>query len=158
MEKGMGQSPTATQLEGCVKSQAARQTRMLPHGLTLAFLLQTLSVVQVIIVGPYLAILLFLFLIPLGMYSPCIREMGTLGPRPALIGHRGAPMVGLEQLFYIVSSSCVLLPSSSIFFSMKPVEGGRGDISVWNCMPKASLHGFANKDNTAPEGQDGFGG
>lgn len=86
---------------------------MLPHGLTLAFLLQILSVVQVIIVGPYLAILLFLFLIPLGMYSPCIREMGTLGPKPALIGHRGAPMVGLEKLFYIISSSCVLLPSSS---------------------------------------------
>lgn len=109
---------------------------MLPHGLTLAFLLQILSVVQVIIVGPYLAILLFLFLIPLGMYSPCIREMGTLGPKPALIGHRGAPMVGLEKLFYIISSSCVLLPSSSSsglvflgFFSVKSVEGGRGYIS-----------------------------
>ncbi|XP_010704450.1 glycerophosphodiester phosphodiesterase domain-containing protein 5-like [Meleagris gallopavo] len=55
------------------------------------------KVVQVIIVGPYLAILLFLFLIPLGMYSPCIREVGTLGPKPALIGHRGAPMVGVEK-------------------------------------------------------------
>uniref|UniRef100_A0A8C3R8J9 Glycerophosphodiester phosphodiesterase domain containing 4 n=1 Tax=Cyanoderma ruficeps TaxID=181631 RepID=A0A8C3R8J9_9PASS len=66
-------------------------------GLTLAFLLQILSVTQVIIVGPYLAILLFLFLIPLGMYSPCIREMGTLGPKPALIGHRGAPMLAPEN-------------------------------------------------------------
>ncbi|XP_009320204.1 PREDICTED: glycerophosphodiester phosphodiesterase domain-containing protein 4 [Pygoscelis adeliae] len=55
------------------------------------------KVVQVIIVGPYLAILLFLFLIPLGMYSPCIREMGTLGPKPALIGHRGAPMLAPEN-------------------------------------------------------------
>ncbi|XP_064265840.1 serine/threonine-protein kinase PAK 1 isoform X3 [Passer domesticus] len=55
------------------------------------------KVTQVIIVGPYLAILLFLFLIPLGMYSPCIREMGTLGPKPALIGHRGAPMLAPEN-------------------------------------------------------------
>uniref|UniRef100_A0A8C3MCM2 GP-PDE domain-containing protein n=1 Tax=Geospiza parvula TaxID=87175 RepID=A0A8C3MCM2_GEOPR len=61
------------------------------------FLLQILSVTQVIIVGPYLAMLLFLFLIPLGMYSPCIREMGTLGPKPALIGHRGAPMLAPEN-------------------------------------------------------------
>ncbi|XP_063006511.1 glycerophosphodiester phosphodiesterase domain-containing protein 4 [Melospiza melodia melodia] len=55
------------------------------------------KVTQMIIVGPYLAILLFLFLIPLGMYSPCIREMGTLGPKPALIGHRGAPMLAPEN-------------------------------------------------------------
>ncbi|XP_027596884.1 glycerophosphodiester phosphodiesterase domain-containing protein 4 isoform X1 [Pipra filicauda] len=55
------------------------------------------KVIQVIIIGPYLAILLFLFLIPLGMYSPCIREMGTLGPKPALIGHRGAPMLAPEN-------------------------------------------------------------
>ncbi|NXH67906.1 GDPD5 protein, partial [Hydrobates tethys] len=55
------------------------------------------KVVRVIIVGPYLAILLFLFLIPLGMYSPCIREMGTLGRKPALIGHRGAPMLAPEN-------------------------------------------------------------
>ncbi|KAL9866305.1 glycerophosphodiester phosphodiesterase domain-containing protein 4 isoform 2-T5 [Geothlypis trichas] len=55
------------------------------------------KVTQMIILGPYLAILLFLFLIPLGMYSPCIREMGTLGPKPALIGHRGAPMLAPEN-------------------------------------------------------------
>lgn len=68
-------------------------------------------------------------------------------------------MVGLEKLFYIISSSCVLLSSLSLFFfPIKSVEGGRGHISVWNCMPKASLHGFANKDNTVPEGQDEFSG
>uniref|UniRef100_A0A8C3MHD6 Uncharacterized protein n=1 Tax=Geospiza parvula TaxID=87175 RepID=A0A8C3MHD6_GEOPR len=78
-------------------SNAPLQTCTLQCGLTLAFLLQILSVTQVIIVGPYLAMLLFLFLIPLGMYSPCIREMGTLGPKPALIGHRGAPMLAPEN-------------------------------------------------------------
>ncbi|XP_030413819.1 glycerophosphodiester phosphodiesterase domain-containing protein 4 isoform X2 [Gopherus evgoodei] len=55
------------------------------------------KVIQAIIIGPYLAILVLLFLIPLGMYSPCIREVGTLGPKPALIGHRGAPMLAPEN-------------------------------------------------------------
>ncbi|XP_053169208.1 glycerophosphodiester phosphodiesterase domain-containing protein 4 isoform X2 [Hemicordylus capensis] len=55
------------------------------------------KVLQVVILGPYLAILCFLFFIPLGLSSPCIREKGTLGPKPALIGHRGAPMVAPEN-------------------------------------------------------------
>ncbi|XP_015270514.1 PREDICTED: glycerophosphodiester phosphodiesterase domain-containing protein 4-like, partial [Gekko japonicus] len=55
------------------------------------------KVLQVMVSVPYMALLLFLFFIPLGMYSPCIREEGTLGPKPALIGHRGAPMVAPEN-------------------------------------------------------------
>ncbi|KYO19222.1 glycerophosphodiester phosphodiesterase domain-containing protein 5 [Alligator mississippiensis] len=55
------------------------------------------KVVQMIIIGPYLALLVFLLLIPLGMYSPCIRDVGTLGPKPTLIGHRGAPMMAPEN-------------------------------------------------------------
>nr|XP_056714811.1 glycerophosphodiester phosphodiesterase domain-containing protein 4 [Euleptes europaea] len=55
------------------------------------------KVLQVSALAPYLALLLFLFFIPLGMYSPCIRENGTLGPKPALIGHRGASMVAPEN-------------------------------------------------------------
>ncbi|KAH0625249.1 hypothetical protein JD844_033618 [Phrynosoma platyrhinos] len=55
------------------------------------------KVLQVFIIGPYLCILLFFLFIPLGMYSPCIREKGTLGPKPLLIGHRGAPMVAPEN-------------------------------------------------------------
>lgn len=43
--------------------------------------------------GAYLLLLSALYLVPLGLYSPCIKEKGTLGPPPALIGHRGAPMV-----------------------------------------------------------------
>uniref|UniRef100_A0A8C3XR83 Glycerophosphodiester phosphodiesterase domain containing 4 n=1 Tax=Chelydra serpentina TaxID=8475 RepID=A0A8C3XR83_CHESE len=62
-----------------------------------SFLFCILSVIQAIIIGPYLAILVLLFLIPLGIYSPCIREVGTLGPKPALIGHRGAPMLAPEN-------------------------------------------------------------
>ncbi|KAM4620794.1 glycerophosphodiester phosphodiesterase domain-containing protein 5 [Polymixia lowei] len=49
------------------------------------------------IVGVYMAVLFALYLVPLGMYSPCIKEEGTLGPAPALIGHRGAPMLAPEN-------------------------------------------------------------
>ncbi|XP_018425258.1 PREDICTED: glycerophosphodiester phosphodiesterase domain-containing protein 4 [Nanorana parkeri] len=52
---------------------------------------------QLIITGPYFAVLLFLYFIPLGMYSPCIREEGTLGAKPLLIGHRGSPMLAPEN-------------------------------------------------------------
>lgn len=45
----------------------------------------------------YLTVLLSLYLVPLGLYSPCIKEKGTLGPAPALIGHRGAPMLAPEN-------------------------------------------------------------
>ncbi|XP_075054694.1 glycerophosphodiester phosphodiesterase domain-containing protein 4 [Mixophyes fleayi] len=52
---------------------------------------------QAIILGPYLALLLVLYFIPLGMYSPCIREEGTLGAKPLLIGHRGLPTMAPEN-------------------------------------------------------------
>uniref|UniRef100_A0A3Q2WR07 Glycerophosphodiester phosphodiesterase domain-containing protein 5-like n=1 Tax=Haplochromis burtoni TaxID=8153 RepID=A0A3Q2WR07_HAPBU len=50
-----------------------------------------------LIMAVYLTVLLSLYLIPLGLYSPCIKEKGTLGPAPALIGHRGAPMLAPEN-------------------------------------------------------------
>ncbi|XP_018586233.2 glycerophosphodiester phosphodiesterase domain-containing protein 5-like [Scleropages formosus] len=49
------------------------------------------------VLGLFLALLLALYLVPLGMYSPCIKDEGTLGPAPALIGHRGAPMLAPEN-------------------------------------------------------------
>ncbi|XP_031429340.1 glycerophosphodiester phosphodiesterase domain-containing protein 5 isoform X2 [Clupea harengus] len=52
---------------------------------------------QVAILGLYLSVLFALYLVPLGMYSPCIKEEGTLGPAPTLIGHRGAPMLAPEN-------------------------------------------------------------
>uniref|UniRef100_A0A4W4HLH4 GP-PDE domain-containing protein n=1 Tax=Electrophorus electricus TaxID=8005 RepID=A0A4W4HLH4_ELEEL len=55
------------------------------------------AVRQVAILGSFLAVLFALFLVPLGMYSPCIKEEGTLGPAPILIGHRGAPMLAPEN-------------------------------------------------------------
>lgn len=53
----------------------------------------SVSVRRGLIMGAYLAVLAALYLAPLGLDSPCIKEKGTLGPAPALIGHRGAPMV-----------------------------------------------------------------
>ncbi|KAM7397578.1 hypothetical protein PAMA_005744 [Pampus argenteus] len=50
-----------------------------------------------LLVGVYLTVLSALCLVPLGLYSPCIKEEGTLGPAPALIGHRGAPMLAPEN-------------------------------------------------------------
>ncbi|XP_049447217.1 glycerophosphodiester phosphodiesterase domain-containing protein 5-like [Epinephelus fuscoguttatus] len=50
-----------------------------------------------LIMGVYLSILSALYLVPLGLYSPCIKEDGSLGPAPALIGHRGAPMLAPEN-------------------------------------------------------------
>ncbi|XP_056252788.1 glycerophosphodiester phosphodiesterase domain-containing protein 5-like [Seriola aureovittata] len=50
-----------------------------------------------LIMGVYLTILFALYLVPLGLYSPCIKEERTLGPAPALIGHRGAPMLAPEN-------------------------------------------------------------
>ncbi|XP_022074701.2 glycerophosphodiester phosphodiesterase domain-containing protein 5-like [Acanthochromis polyacanthus] len=50
-----------------------------------------------LILGVYLTVLSALYLVPLGLYSPCIKEEGTLGPAPALIGHRGAPMLAPEN-------------------------------------------------------------
>lgn len=53
----------------------------------------SVSVRRGLIMGAYLAVLAALYLAPLGLDSPCIKEKGALGPAPALIGHRGAPMV-----------------------------------------------------------------
>ncbi|XP_047463208.1 glycerophosphodiester phosphodiesterase domain-containing protein 5-like [Mugil cephalus] len=52
---------------------------------------------RALIVAVYLIFLFALCLVPLGLYSPCIKEEGTLGPAPAIIGHRGAPMLAPEN-------------------------------------------------------------
>ncbi|ROL47578.1 Glycerophosphodiester phosphodiesterase domain-containing protein 5 [Anabarilius grahami] len=47
----------------------------------------------------YITVLLTLYLVPLGMHSPCIKERSSLGSAPALIGHRGAPMLAPENTY-----------------------------------------------------------
>lgn len=48
---------------------------------------------QVTVLCSFFAVVFSLYLVPLTISSPCIMEKKDLGPKPALIGHRGAPMV-----------------------------------------------------------------
>ncbi|XP_070283146.1 glycerophosphodiester phosphodiesterase domain-containing protein 4 [Myotis yumanensis] len=52
---------------------------------------------QVAIGLPFFLILLFLFVVPWGFYSPCVENKNKLGPKPAIFGHRGAPMLAPEN-------------------------------------------------------------
>ncbi|NXN41594.1 GDPD2 inositolphosphodiesterase, partial [Rhinoptilus africanus] len=45
----------------------------------------------------YCAVMIALYLAPLGITSPCIMEENELPPKPALVGHRGAPMLAPEN-------------------------------------------------------------
>ncbi|KAM4768168.1 glycerophosphoinositol inositolphosphodiesterase GDPD2 isoform 2-T3 [Cyanocitta cristata] len=45
----------------------------------------------------YCAAMIALYLAPLGITSPCIMEENQLPPKPALVGHRGAPMLAPEN-------------------------------------------------------------
>ncbi|XP_056417120.1 glycerophosphodiester phosphodiesterase domain-containing protein 5-like [Hyla sarda] len=70
---------------------------LLSWPVALYFVRMTTKLSQAMIVGPYIAVLLLLYFLPLGMYSPCIREKGTLGAKPLLIGHRGSPTFAPEN-------------------------------------------------------------
>ncbi|XP_068926964.1 glycerophosphodiester phosphodiesterase domain-containing protein 5 isoform X2 [Petaurus breviceps papuanus] len=52
---------------------------------------------QMVIFTAYFAVVFVLYLIPLTISSPCIMEKKDLGPKPAIIGHRGAPMLAPEH-------------------------------------------------------------
>lgn len=52
---------------------------------------------QVIVLCTFFAVVFTLYLTPLTISSPCIMEKRDLGPKPALIGHRGAPMVSAPR-------------------------------------------------------------
>uniref|UniRef100_A0A3B4TX20 Glycerophosphodiester phosphodiesterase domain-containing protein 5-like n=1 Tax=Seriola dumerili TaxID=41447 RepID=A0A3B4TX20_SERDU len=77
-----------------------------------------------LIMGVYLTILFALYLVPLGLYSPCIKEERTLGPAPPLIGHRGAPM---------------LAPENTLMSFEKAVEAGskglETDVTIFDGVP-----------------------
>ncbi|XP_035884696.1 glycerophosphodiester phosphodiesterase domain-containing protein 5 isoform X3 [Phyllostomus discolor] len=52
---------------------------------------------QMAILCIFFAVVFALYLAPLTFSSPCIMEKKDLGPKPALIGHRGAPMLAPEH-------------------------------------------------------------
>uniref|UniRef100_UPI00398F350A glycerophosphodiester phosphodiesterase domain-containing protein 5 n=1 Tax=Pristiophorus japonicus TaxID=55135 RepID=UPI00398F350A len=55
------------------------------------------SVFQTVTPVFYLGMVTILYFIPLAIEPPCIIESKNLGPRPALMGHRGAPMLAPEN-------------------------------------------------------------
>ncbi|XP_061005082.1 glycerophosphodiester phosphodiesterase domain-containing protein 4 [Dama dama] len=60
-------------------------------------MLTKLRVLQVIVGLPFLLILLCLYVVPFGTYSPCVQEKDKLAPKPTFFGHRGAAMLGPEN-------------------------------------------------------------
>ncbi|XP_044306084.1 glycerophosphodiester phosphodiesterase domain-containing protein 5 isoform X2 [Varanus komodoensis] len=78
----LGALVAVTALSWLVSGQFARAERTTP---------------QMLMFGAYFAIVLALYLVPLTIYSPCIMEKEDLGPKPAIIGHRGAPMMAPEN-------------------------------------------------------------
>ncbi|XP_036715841.1 glycerophosphodiester phosphodiesterase domain-containing protein 5 isoform X6 [Balaenoptera musculus] len=52
---------------------------------------------QMAILSTFFTVVFALYLAPLTISSPCIMEKKDLGPKPALIGHRGAPMLAPEH-------------------------------------------------------------
>ncbi|KAM4795830.1 glycerophosphodiester phosphodiesterase domain-containing protein 5 isoform 1-T1 [Rhinophrynus dorsalis] len=55
------------------------------------------AIFQMFIIIAYLAVVIALYLVPLTISSPCIMEKKDLGPKPGIIGHRGAPMLAPEN-------------------------------------------------------------
>uniref|UniRef100_A0A8V0X7V9 Glycerophosphodiester phosphodiesterase domain containing 5 n=1 Tax=Gallus gallus TaxID=9031 RepID=A0A8V0X7V9_CHICK len=58
---------------------------------------EVLLSITMLMVTAYLAVVVALYLVPLTISSPCIMEKKALGPKPAIIGHRGAPMLAPEN-------------------------------------------------------------
>ncbi|XP_044140698.1 glycerophosphodiester phosphodiesterase domain-containing protein 5 isoform X1 [Bufo gargarizans] len=55
------------------------------------------AIFQVCLILAYLAVVIALYLVPMTISSPCIMEKDLLGPKPSVIGHRGAPMLAPEN-------------------------------------------------------------
>lgn len=55
------------------------------------------SCFQAVLLLTYLTVLTALYLVPLSITSPCLMEKNNLGPKPAIIGHQGAPMLAPEN-------------------------------------------------------------
>uniref|UniRef100_G3QYI9 Glycerophosphodiester phosphodiesterase domain containing 4 n=1 Tax=Gorilla gorilla gorilla TaxID=9595 RepID=G3QYI9_GORGO len=84
-------------LERKVRMRRYRMTHSEKKRLKKCNVITRLRGLQVAVGLPFLLILLSLYLMPLGIYSPCIQEKENLGPKPTIFGHRGAPMLGPEN-------------------------------------------------------------
>nr|XP_012600441.1 glycerophosphodiester phosphodiesterase domain-containing protein 4 isoform X4 [Microcebus murinus] len=84
-------------LEREVRIRRHMMTRSEKKRLKRCNIFRRLRGLQVAVGLPFFLILLCLYLMPLGIYSPCIQKEEDLGPKPFLLGHRGAPMLGPEN-------------------------------------------------------------
>eukprot|EP00066_Takifugu_rubripes_P027129 XP_011616395.1 PREDICTED: glycerophosphodiester phosphodiesterase domain-containing protein 5-like [Takifugu rubripes] len=76
---------------------AASLMTVLSWPIALHFFRMNKTVRQVVVLGLYLSVLFTVYLLPMGMFSPCIKERGKLKPTPKLIAHGGAPMLAPEN-------------------------------------------------------------
>ncbi|XP_031243297.1 glycerophosphodiester phosphodiesterase domain-containing protein 4 isoform X2 [Mastomys coucha] len=84
-------------LESEVKIRRYRMTDYEQEVLQRCNVFQRLRALQLAAGLSFLIVLLCLYLMPLGIYSPCVLKKENLGPKPTLFGHRGAPMLAPEN-------------------------------------------------------------
>ncbi|XP_047373955.1 glycerophosphodiester phosphodiesterase domain-containing protein 4 [Sciurus carolinensis] len=84
-------------LEREVRKRRLKITRYEKERLKRCNIFTRLRALQLAAGLPFLLILLCLYAMPLGIYSPCIQEEEELGPKPVFFAHRGAPMVAPEN-------------------------------------------------------------
>ncbi|XP_032974827.1 glycerophosphodiester phosphodiesterase domain-containing protein 4 [Rhinolophus ferrumequinum] len=111
-------------------------------------ILTKLRAIQVAVGLPFFIIILYLYLVPLGTYSPCIQEKDKLGPKPDFFGHRGAPMLGPENTmmsFEKAIENGVVGLESDVYLSYDEVpflmhdNDLRRTTNIKEVMPNASL-------------------
>lgn len=81
----IGALAAATALSWIVAGQVARAER---------------TTLQVVLMLLFFSVLLGLYVAPLYITSPCIMDPESLGPRPEVIGQRGAPMLAPENTLW----------------------------------------------------------
>ncbi|XP_037378917.1 glycerophosphodiester phosphodiesterase domain-containing protein 4 isoform X2 [Talpa occidentalis] len=92
--------PTVSYLIHLEREVQSRRYQMIHYGRKTRKsnnVLVKLRAMQVAVGLPFLSLLLCVYIIPIGKYSPCIQEKDKLGPKPDFFGHRGAPMLGPEN-------------------------------------------------------------
>ncbi|XP_041088666.1 glycerophosphodiester phosphodiesterase domain-containing protein 5 isoform X2 [Polyodon spathula] len=75
---------------------------------------------QAVLLLTYLTVLTALYLVPLSITSPCLMEKSNLGPKPAIIGHQGAPMV--RSVPELCRQAPMLAPENTLMSFQKAIE------------------------------------
>ncbi|XP_023501472.1 glycerophosphodiester phosphodiesterase domain-containing protein 5 isoform X2 [Equus caballus] len=99
---------------------------------------------QMAILCTFFAVVFALYLAPLSISSPCIMEKKDLGPKPALIGHRGAPM--LQSPCHRRLSGPACLPEEEVCYTLgnsmaRGRENGHGQV-LMGLAPEHTLMSF----------------